>query len=57
MAKKIKKRYAAWARKKGSKNPFVISVIYAYSIKDAKKYFEENKYEIDGRVFLSKVKY
>jgi hypothetical protein len=56
MPTRQKKRYSAWAKKKNSSGPFVTSVIYADSLKEAQKWFEENNYLLDGRVSLSKVR-
>lgn len=48
---KTKKKFAALARKKGTKEPFVTQVIYAEDKNAAIHYFGENNWEIDGEVY------
>lgn len=45
------KKFAALARKKNSKDPFVTLTIYAESLDAAKLWFGENNYEVDGNVY------
>ena len=45
-----KKKFGALARK-SKLEPFVTCVIYAESLDDAIKWFGENSYEVDGKVY------
>lgn len=45
------RKFAALARKKGTKDPFITCVIYEVDKPAATRWFGENNYEIDGEVY------
>jgi len=49
------KRYYCWSRAKGSKFPFVCTVVKTSSIKKAKEVMKD--YEIDGKIKRSHLPY
>ena len=48
------KKYFAWARLANTARQFVETRIIAQNLKEAKKWFKNNGYEVDGRVRVSK---
>lgn len=50
---KNQKIYKAWARKKGANNEYVTTEIKAESLKEAKKWFNDNGYELNSKIYLA----